>query len=167
MRVAIIVRENLTVTETLKKQLKEIVTNLVVDAFATNFLFNGIGEFDTACYEIVTNLKKVFPELQREFYTPNREFNGNEVEYYLTLYEKINLTNKSGGISYDMRDQVMVDKCDILVTYCDLDREQSAKWTSSTARTIAYAWKEKKRIVNLFEYKNFENSRFLCLPTYW
>ena len=54
-------------------------------------------------------------------------------------------------MSYQLRDFAMIERCDVLVTYCNISYQLAAKWINCTATAMAYAWKKKKRIINLFE----------------
>jgi len=49
----------------LKTRLEREFLNLIVNKDVKKFLFGGFGEFDFLCYEIVSELKKEFPFIQR------------------------------------------------------------------------------------------------------
>ena len=149
MTVAFIVRENIDITEELRKQLNDAITKLVVHDWATTFLFANIGAFDAACYDVVTKLKKMFPEIKRQYIDQNTCT--DKSNWLCALYDKC-LYPKEDDLSCEARDRAMVDMCDILVTYCDIDYQLTTKWLNGTSLAIAYAWKRKKRIVNLFEF---------------
>ena len=52
-------------TEDLKKRLFEMIRELIVKLEVKTFLFGSKSEFDTLCLEIVTELKKEYPEIKR------------------------------------------------------------------------------------------------------
>lgn len=142
-------RENIEVSEALKKRLEVVITNLVVNEWTSSFLFTNIGAFDAACYEIVSKQKRIFPDIRRQYVSGDCEHDAFERERLSSLYETSILSDEEGSISYELRDKAMIDMCDVLVTYCDINYQLTAKWLSSTAMAIAYAWKKKKRIINL------------------
>ena len=151
MTVAFIVRENIEVTEALKKRLEKIITELVVNEWASTFMFTHIGAFDRVCYEIVTKLKKLFLGIQRFCVNGERNYDDRKVEYFSEVYEKYLAPSDTDSMSYETRDIAMVERCDVLVTYCDINYQLNAKWVNCTAAAMAHAWKKKKRIINLFE----------------
>ena len=98
----------------------------------------------------MTKLKDIFTDIQRLYFRGDDDCNRSFTEWLLSKYDRLCLINKD-DVTYDSRDEIMIDRCDVMVTYCDLNRELTGKWKSSTARNIAYAWKNKKRVINLFE----------------
>ena len=153
MTVAFIVRENIDVTDALKKRLQEVITKLVIDEWTNVFIFTDVGEFDRVCYDIVSNLKKIFPDIQRHHIRGDSDCNDFTRDRISNSYEKYFIPSEDDTVSYDLRDFAMISRCDILVTYCDLNFQMKAKWINSTATAIVTAWKKKKRVINLFESK--------------
>ena len=149
MTVAVIVRENILITEELQAQLTKVLTNLVVNEWATTFLFADVSNFDKACYEIVSQLKTIFVDMQRVFVGEYKRSEYNK-DWVLANYERAILPENE-AVSFEARDQAMVDRCDVLVTCCDIFRELNSKWKTNTAMAVAYAWKKKKRIINVFD----------------
>ena len=153
MTVALIVREQIDVTEELNKRLESIITKLIVNEWASEFLFTDIGEFELSCYDVVSKLKKVFPNIVRKYVSGDCDHDQYRKGYITELYDEFFWADSNERASYELRDRTMVEMCDVLLTYYNLRCEINAKWTSCTATTVAYAWKKKKRILNVFEYR--------------
>ena len=151
MTVAFIVRENKDVTDALQKRIEKVITNLVVNEWASSFLFTNVGAFDSACYDFVTKLKRVFPSIQRQYICGECFYDESDRERISALYDKYFLPNPEIIISYELRDLAMIEKCDVLVTCCNIEYQLNAKRISCTAIAIMHAWKKQKRIINLFE----------------
>lgn len=56
------------VTEELKENLKNIIENLISNENFGIFYFGGFGEFDTLCWQLVTELKEKYPHIKRVYY---------------------------------------------------------------------------------------------------
>lgn len=170
-----------TVTDTLqvKIRLTETVVNLIADG-AETFLFGSRSDFDTLCWEVVSELKKQYTNIKRISHNAPHEtaftsieerqlyeqiylqLTGNEVhfkdyDYAVNSQKCINSTKNT----YIMRNQEMIDKSDVCVFYYNKDylppkRKQSKRHVlsyqpqSGTAIALTYAKQKKKKIINLF-----------------
>ena len=167
MTVAFIGHRNVERTEILEKRLTEIVVNLIEKEKVDTFLFGSRSRFDSLCYEIVSKLKKTYTNINRVYVRATYEYIDEDyADYLLKFYEKTFFPDKvsgAGAKSYVVRNQVMVDMCDVLVTYCDsnytppenttgnkmLNIINASKKKSGTQTAIRYAQKMDKRIINL------------------
>lgn len=166
--------------EQLKIRLTETVARIIADG-ADTFLFGSRSDFDTLCWEVVTELQTQHPNIKRISYNAPHEtaftsqderhryeqitakLSGNEIHY--KNYESAVNSQKSLNAaknSYIMRNQEMIDNSDVCVFYYNKDylpprRKQSKRHVlgyqpqSGTAIAFAYARRKKKRIINMAE----------------
>lgn len=170
MVVAFIGHREIGKTKELVKRLSDVITSLIVQESADTFLFGSKSEFDSLCHSIVSTLKEIYPHIQRVYVRAEYEFiDTSYTDYLLTYYEKTlypKQVHNSGKLSYVKRNQVMVDRCDVLVTYCDPNYNPPQKNAhntmsgvvhaqrknkSGTVFAVTYAQQRKKQIINLFE----------------
>lgn len=156
MKVAFIGHRKFEKTETLKPNLKDIVTALI-DEGADTFLFGSKSQFDEMCYEVVTELQKTFPHIRRiDVRASNEHLPQIYIDIILKHYEQTIFpegVRGAGYRSYVKRNQAMIDMCDILVTYFDKDytpvgRSRISK-RSGTTLAVEYARRKNKRIINV------------------
>lgn len=67
MIVAFIGHRKINYSETLKEKVKKIVENLIINENADTFLFGSKSEFDTLCYEVVTELQAKYNLIRRVY----------------------------------------------------------------------------------------------------
>lgn len=138
----------------------------LIDKGATVFLFGDHSEFDTLCYEAVTELKKIYPHICRIHYrTAYQEIDESVKKYFIAGYEDSICPKgvaSSGKAAYVERNQAMIRDSDICVFYYDekyqpARRKQYKKALtdyqpkSGTQIAYDYAEKENKAIINLFK----------------
>ena len=155
MIVAFIGHRTLIKTEALKDKLKKIVENLIVNENADTFLFGSKSEFDTLCYEVVTELQAKYNLIRRVYVRAEREFISEEYKkYLLTLYEFTyfpKAVQGAGALSYVKRHQAMIDKCDVVVAYYDDQYIPPTKTKSGTQMAVVHSIKNHKRLINLLQ----------------
>ena len=170
MTVAFIGHRNVVQTETLENQLKEVITTLIEDENADTFLFGSKSNFDSICYKVVSALKETYSHIKRVYVRAVYEYIDRDyTDYLLSFYEETFFPDKVNGAgtnSYVVRNRVMVDMCDVLVTYCDENYTPAKKINGSATFNVVkqhnkrsgtvisnvYAHKKKKRIINLFAH---------------
>lgn len=165
--------------EQVKTKLLDILSTLIANG-ADTFLFGSKSEFDSLCWEVVTQLQTQHPNIKRISYNTAHEtaftskkerqhyeqlcsrFAGDEVHF--KDYESAVNSQKSQNATkntYIMRNQDMIDNCDVCVFYYDKDylpprRKLSQKHVldyqpqSGTALSYTYATRKKKMVLNLF-----------------
>ena len=130
-----------------------IVENLIVNENANTFLFGSKSEFDTLCYNVVTELQGKYSSIRRVYVRAEYEFINEEYKkYLLNLYEFTyfpKIVQGAGPLSYIKRNQAMIDKCDIVVAYYDDQYMPSTKTKSGTQIAVIHALKNNKRLINL------------------
>lgn len=146
-------------------QLKEIILALIDHRNADTFLFGSRSDFDDLCLEIVTEIKKERPFIQRIYVRATYPYIDKNYENYLltaydTTYIPDNVVN-AGKASYVERNFHMIDKADICIFYYDKNYKPPLKPAargrvfgeqpqSGTKIAYEYAVKKQKEIVNLF-----------------
>lgn len=166
MKVAFIGHRN--APETIKERLAEVVKTLIEKEYADTFLFGSRSAFNSMCYEIVSDFKKAYPHIRRVYVRGEYDYPDIYVDYLLKYYEETFFPDRvrgAGVLSYVVRNQILVNMCDVLVAYCDFGYEPPAqkdyvgiapvcivrKKKSGTIMAMSYAQQKKKTIINLFE----------------
>lgn len=142
-------------TETLINRLAQTVKSLIVDEGVDTFLFGSRSAFDELSYEIVTELRKTYPHIKRvEVRSSNEHLPQMYLDITLKYYEDSYFPEQArnaGYRSYIKRNQAMIDKCDVLVVYCDMGYTPPTRTRSGTIIAVQYAERKKKRIINLLQ----------------
>lgn len=166
--------------ERIKIKLFDTLSSLIVKGVDT-FLFGSRSNFDFLCWEVVTKLKEQYPQIKRISYNLSHEvsFTSKEerecyeqilskmskVEVHYADYEEVIYSKKSQKANknaYIMRNQDMIESCNICIFYYNKDyllpkRKQSKGGAgyyqpkSGTAIAFNYALQKKKQIINLYD----------------
>ena len=140
-------------TEALKRKLTDVVITLI-DEGADTFLFGSRSRFNELCYDIVTELQQTYPHIRRvEVRSLNEHLPQMYIDITLKYYEETifpERVHNAGYRAYIKRNQAMIDMCDVLVVYCDMNYKPPTKTNSGTILAVEYARKKNKRIINLF-----------------
>ena len=155
MKVAFIGHRNIKESEELEKRLTETVISLIEREGADVFYFGSKSAFDDLCLKVVTELKERYPHIKRVYARSMYEYVDKSYEdYLLTLYDHTFFPNKvkgAGALSYVMRNCIMIDESDVLVTYFDEAHCRTMSRNSGTKISVEYAIKKKKLVINVFE----------------
>lgn len=140
-----------------KQKLKKVISNLIEEENAETFLFGSKSYFDALCLMVTTQLKEKFYPLIKRVYIRARDEIISELykDYLLGIYDDTIYPYRVKGAgyrSYVVRNYIMIDMCDVVVTYFDKDYKLLKGSTSGTKLAIEYALKKNKRIINLYEY---------------
>ena len=128
----------------------EVLTKLVTNEGANIFLFNNGGQFDSDCWEVVSQLKMRTSKIERHYYHGGFDYDVGYVSYMKEFYEKVFFPEKGIPLRSHLRNRKMIDECDVLVTYYyDLQLEEEPK--APVALAVEYAREKKKRIINLYD----------------
>ena len=143
----------INVTEELKKNLIEIIENLILENRVDTFLFGSKSQFNSLCLKTVTELKEKHPHIKRvyvraEYPYINDEYKNYLLESYEDTYYPEKILN-SGKVVYIKRNFEMIDNSHYCIVYYD---EQNAPTTRKSGTKIAldYAIKQSKKIINIF-----------------
>ena len=156
---------NIEKTEELKTLLKEVVVTLIKKG-VTTFLFGSKSEFDNLSWEIVTELKKVYPYIRRVYVRSAYQYiDKSYEEYLLKSYDETYFPDKLenvGKYSYVVRNYEMIDNSTYCVFYYNenyiapLKKQPKhnmllpSKNNSGTKTAYEYAVRKKKEIINLY-----------------
>ena len=120
-------------------KLVEVLEHLVAEG-ADQFYLGGYGAFDSLAAKTVKDMQKVHPQIHSTLVLPylNRDY--NEKLYDDTTFPPLEKVPRRYAIS--RRNEWMVDQADVIVAYVDHG------W-GGAAKTLEYAQRKKKRIINL------------------
>ncbi len=165
--------------EQVKTKLFGILSTLISNG-ADTFIFGSRSDFNSLCWEAVTELQEQFPHLKRISYNAPHEtaFTSKaeresceqffsriaKCEVHYTDYEEAVSSTKSINANknaYIMRNQEMIDNSDVCIFYYNKDylppkRKAPNKFLpdyqpkSGTAIAYAYAVQKKKQIYNMY-----------------
>ena len=128
----------------------EVLSKLVTENGANIFLFNNGGQFDRDCWEVVSQLKRRVPEIERHYYHGVFDYSVGYVSYMKEFYDKVFFPTQGVPLKSHSRNCQMIDKCDVLLTYYyELQLNEEPK--TSTVLAVEYARKKKKQIINLYD----------------
>lgn len=182
MKCCFIGHRNTSVSDVMLIDLKKTIEDLIVHHNVHSFLFGSRSNFDSLCYDIVTELKVKYPSIKRINYTCKSEACILESERkdwekkYLQITKKeihlqgfeeeVEHKNKytSGRASYVTRNYAMIDDSTYCIFYYDKEylpemRKYSKRDIgyyqpkSGTALAYIYAMQKKKIIINVANKK--------------
>jgi uncharacterized phage-like protein YoqJ len=140
-------------TEELRIALKRTIVSLI-NKGATTFLFGSMSAFDNLTWEIVTQLKKAYPDIKRVYVRSDYQYiDKSYEEYLLTLYEETyypSKMQKTGKYVYVERNYEMIDSATYCVFYYSENHASHLQRKSGTKIAYEYAVKKKKEIINLY-----------------
>lgn len=138
----------------MRQRVIDTVTELINEG-ADTFLFGSRSRFDEMCYEVVTELQKTYQHIRRvEIRASNEYLHQMYIDISLKYYEETIFPKSVSGAgyrSYIKRNEAMVDMCDVLVVYYDVNYKPTSKTKSGTKISVEYARKKNKRIINVFK----------------
>lgn len=152
--IAFIGHRDLTVTKRLVIDLDLILEEKIMLENAKYFLFGSKSKFNDLCYNRVSKYKRAVPGLVREYIRADYEFLSEKYADFLNeRYERTEypsaLKNSSEN-RYIKRNKIMIDRCDILITYYDANYVSARGYRSGTAIAVEYAKRKRKKVINLF-----------------
>ena len=126
-------------------QLKRSVQNLITKSNITTFLFGSRSEFNDLCLDVVTELKDIYPHIERVYIRAEYEYISDEyINYLLTFYEKTYYAEKAhnaNSLVYVKRNEELIDNSNICIFYY-----KNNSPNSGTAIAFNYAQKHKKKL---------------------
>ena len=125
----------------LEKRLVAVVEQLIGEG-ANLFLLGGYGSFDSVAAGAVKEAKQQHPEIHSTLVLPYLDRTFNEDLYDYSTYPPLEEVPRRYAIS--RRNEWMVDQADVVIAYVDHG------W-GGAAKTIEYAKRKKKRIINIAE----------------
>ena len=162
--VCFIGHRNINYTPELRERINQLIYKLI-ESGTVEFIFGDNSAFNDLCYDVVTELKEKYPEINRIHFRTSYE-NADEytLRFLLAGYEKTICpkgVGSAGKASYIERNQAMMDESDICIFYYNEKylppkrKYAEAAFTdqqpnSGTAIAYAYAVKKKKKIINTY-----------------
>lgn len=163
MTIAFLGHRHIDMTDKLKNLLLKIIKQQITENKATEFLFGSKSMFNDLCYKTVTYLQQSYPYIKRIYVRAEYEYiNSFYTKYLNTLYESTYFPEKvhsAGQKSYVKRNEIIIDKSDVLIAYYNnsykpsVDYKQS--YSSGTKIAVNYAHKKKKPVINVYELLKF------------
>ena len=167
-------------TSYLKTTLYNTVRELITSGITT-FYFGSKSQFDDLCYDIVSELKEEFPNIQRIYVrAQNPYLSEHYYEFLLKSYEDtyypLEILN-SGKAAYVERNFEMIDKCSFCVIYYDekympnrrkISKRDILDYQPKSGTRIAYDYanKQGKNIINIYEDITETTSKYVLLKKY-
>ena len=154
MVVAIIGAKRITRTATLAVRMWQALTKLVVEDGADIFMFTDDGAFDDACWLIVSQLQMQYPNIRRIYMREEYRGNTKSIKDIVKGYEKVlefDASSDDATSAQMMRNSIMVEMCDVLVTYFDTGYKPTPRIEDEEERIAKFAKRKKKRVINLFD----------------
>ena len=147
-------------TDRLKAVLYSTIKDLIVNNKVCNFLFGSRSEFDSLCLEIVSDLKREYPYINRIYVRAEFPYIENDYKAYLRksyedTYYPDHIKN-SGKAAYIERNFEMIRRSNYCIFYYNetytLKSYKNRK--SGTKISYDYALKSGSNVINTFIYSN-------------
>ena len=144
----------------LKVCLKATIIKLIEEQSVQYFLFGSASKFDELCLQMVTELKKRYPEIVRVYVRAKERYLTEErKKSLLEIYDDTIMppdVENAGRASYVKRNQAMIDASAYCVFYYNLEYQVKHQTKSGTRVAFEFADQKRKKgkdlqIINLFE----------------
>ena len=137
-------------SEKLNELLYDTLRGLLRESPEAVFYLGDYGQFDRICNGVLKELQKEYLCLRRVFVTPYLEPSYSHLRYAAEDYDEILFPFTDSVMpkyAITRRNEWMVDRADVVIAYVEHE------W-GGAAKTLEYAVKKKKRIVNLGDYND-------------
>ena len=131
----------------IKEQLKNIFLSKIIKNPTCKFYLGGYGNFDRLCLRTLKELKNGFPEIDLIFITPYLDKNYSKLEFAKYHCDDVifpPLESVPRKFAILKRNEWMVGEADLVIAYV------MYSW-GGAAKTLEYAKRKKKTIINLAE----------------
>ena len=128
-----------------KEKLKQLLIKEIRKNPTCKFYLGGYGDFDSLCLRTLRELKTDFPDIELLFITPYLDKNYSKLELAKYYYDDIifpPIENVPRKFAILKRNEWMVDSADLVIAYVKYS------W-GGAAKTLEYAKRKKKQIINL------------------
>ena len=132
-------------SDDVKQQLKNILVSEIIKNPTCRFYLGGYGDFDSLCLRTLRELKKEFQDIELIFITPYIDKNYSKLEFSKYHYDDVifpPLESVPRKFAILKRNEWMVEEADLVIAYV------MHSW-GGAAKTLEYAKRKKKRIINL------------------
>ena len=166
MVVCFIGHRKISVDESFKERLANLIKELITEKNFDTFLFGSRSQFDELCLETVSKLKYDYPHIRRIYVRAAYPYiDENYEKYLLSFYDETYIPDKvvkAGKAAYVERNEYMIDKADFCIFYYNKDykppikhatRKQLFSYQSKSGTKVAYEYAtlKKKRMLNLYQ----------------
>lgn len=143
-------------TEELRSKLYSTIEKIIVNENAETFLFGSKSRFNSLCLEVVTELKKKYPWIQRiyvraEYPDITEEYKNYLLENYEDTFFPERIIG-AGRAVYVERNYEMIQRSDCCIVYFEEGHIPSTR-KSGTGIALEYARKKEKEIILFPEQK--------------
>ncbi len=126
-------------SDDLRRKLTETIERLIVEENIDTFLFGSKSQFNTLCYELVTEIKAKYSHIKRiyvraEYPFINEKYKAYILKEYEDTYFPEHMIN-AGKASYVERNFEMIDKSRICIVYYDF--EYQAPLRKASRRSVS------------------------------
>ena len=111
------------------------------------FIFTNANNFDRTCYEMIAQLKMHHSNIELHYYHAGFDYDVGYMAYMSEIYDKVFFPPMGSLLPRQVRDRQIIDKCDILITYCSANPLHEGQ--QRTALSIEYAKQKNKRVINI------------------
>ena len=151
MKATFIGHNDIIVTDTLVKNIKETIIQLVKKGVKI-FLFGSKSRFNDICLDITNKLKEIYKDIicinvRAEYPIIDEDYENYLLQFYNQTYFPKKICG-AGKYAYVKRNYIMIDCSNICVFYYD---KNYRKEKSGTKTAYEYAIKRHKTIINLFK----------------
>ena len=138
---------NFSFSDTTKNELKNLLIENIRKNPTCKFYLGGYGDFDSLCLRTLRELKKEFQSIELIFITPYIDKNYSKLKFAKYHYDDVifpPLENVPRKFAILKRNEWMVDEADLVIAFV------TYSW-GGAAKTLEYAKRKKKTIINLAE----------------
>lgn len=128
---------------------KSLLRNILVDEInkspTCKFFLGGYGDFDSLCLRTLRELKKEFQDIELIFITPYLDKNYSKLEFAKNHYDDVifpPIESVPRKFAILKRNEWMAEQADLVIAYV------MYSW-GGAAKTLEYAKRKKKRIINI------------------
>ena len=128
-----------------KEKLKQLLINKIRKNPTCKFYLGGYGDFDSLCLRTLRELKTDYPDIELLFITPYIDKNYSKLEFTKYHYDDVifpPLESVPRKFAILKRNEGMVDSANLVIAYVKYS------W-GGAAKTLEYAKRKKKQIINL------------------
>ena len=140
-------------TDEIFDKVKKTVEELIVTERVRTFLFGSKSEFNSLCYDVVTELKEKYPHIVRVYVRAEYPYiNKDYKEYLLEFYEDTYYPETAvdaGKSVYIKRNYEMINKSSFCVIYFN-NNYAPIKRKSGTRLAFEYAKKNGIKTINIY-----------------
>lgn len=133
--------------------LNNLLYELIADRDIKHFIFGSNSKFDALCFMEILKFKYEVKDLYLENIRAENEFPDPITNFFLKQkYNKSEYPPElhNARVKYVARNKIMIDRCDILVTYYNENYVTERGGKGGTSIAVEYAKKKNKQIINLF-----------------